>query len=73
MIFTNYFLKVLQGGGVGLIFYTDSAQAGPPTIAFDKMFYTSAELSTSTVFASSNAYIEHLPVFSTKRGLHSLL
>lgn len=56
-----------SGGGVGLIYYSDSVQAGPPTNASDKMYYTSAELSSPTIFTTSTDFSEHPPVYSAER------
>ena len=54
--------------GAGLIYYSDSAQAGPPTNASDKMYYTSAAVTDPAVFTASTHFSEHPPAYSPERG-----
>ena len=54
----------LNDGGVGIIYYSDSLQTGPPTNVSDKMYYSSASNSTSSVFSEPIQTSEHPPVYS---------
>lgn len=63
----------LSPGGVGLIYYSDSLQAGPPTSSSDKMFYTSALNSDPLNFAAPNQFSDHPPVYSLRRYIPTLI
>jgi len=51
-------------GGVDLIYYSDTLQAGAPTNATDRMYYTSAAINTPGTFAASTQFSEHAPGWS---------
>lgn len=51
-------------GGVGVIYYSDSAQTGPPTNSSDNMNYTSASATGPKDFIPSVKFSEHPPVTS---------
>ncbi len=63
----------LSPGGVGMIYYSDSLQAGPPTNSSDKMYYTSAPLTDPITFTASASFSDHPPVFSTRGYIPTLI
>ena len=55
---------IFGSGGVDLIYYSDTLQAGAPTNATDRMYYTSAAITTPGTFAASTQFSEHAPGWS---------
>lgn len=51
-------------GGVDLIYYSDTLQAGAPTNSTDRMYYTSAPIGTPGTFSASTQFSEHAPGWS---------
>ncbi|MFZ1322575.1 MAG: T9SS type A sorting domain-containing protein, partial [Ignavibacteria bacterium] len=63
----------VSGGGVDIVFYSDSLQTGPPTNVSDKMYYSSASNSSSSVFSAPVQISEHPPVYSAIGFIPSLI
>jgi hypothetical protein len=63
----------LGGGGVDVIYYSDSLQAGPPTNSSDKMYYTNAPVSIPDNFADPEPFSEHPPEWSERGYIPSLI
>ena len=60
-------------GGVNLIYYSDSLQAGLPTNASDQMRSTTASASAPSIFNASLQFSEHPPVTSAKNFYPTLI
>ncbi|MBK8983246.1 MAG: T9SS type A sorting domain-containing protein [Ignavibacteria bacterium] len=63
----------LSPGGVGLIYYSDSMQAGPPTNSSDKMYYTSALNTDPLNFAAPVHFSDHPPLYSAREYIPTLI
>jgi len=63
----------LGSGGVGLIYYSDSLQSGPPTNNSDYMNYTSAPNSSPSTFITPTRFSEHPPVTSVRKYFPTLI
>jgi hypothetical protein len=57
---------VFGSGGVDVIYYSDSLQAGAPNNSSDKMFYTNAFFSVPGTFSTPVQFSEHPPTWSAR-------